>query len=134
MRVYVVVTHYESTLPDGSRKEVRMFSSSRQALSYLKEHRDERGRSEIVDIPVIGVPIETGIVYMLHWYNQTDDSCNLEAVYGNRAEAENAIGEFGKVLRYEIGGEMGAQEQLYHPSLLPLYGPTAAAHPVHERV
>ncbi len=71
------------------------------AFSYAKKqgHPD---RPEIVGVPLIGVLEDPATVYTVCWHDRTDDTENIENMYGNYLEAKRAVGNQGRVLRREI--------------------------------
>jgi len=120
MNVFLVLTQYGNGLQDEC-----LFATSQAAFAYSKR-RKHAGKSEILEIPVIGDVDETCAVYTVSWNNKTRDTHNFEGVYGNYRHAKEAVGDDGTVLRRLI------HESFSESIALPLHPPIQRGHPKAE--
>ena len=95
MEIFLVVTR--ST--DGQDQYV--FSSPKAAFSYANNYKHQQ-RPKILEMPVIGDLEDPATVYTVSWHDRTNDTMNVESVFGNYMEAKRAVGTQGRVLRREI--------------------------------
>lgn len=95
MEMFLVLT------PSFSGQDERVFSSPGAAFSYAKKQGYPE-RPEIVEVPVIGELEHPDTVYTVTWHDGTEDTQNVENIYGNYHEAKRAVGGQGRVLRREI--------------------------------
>lgn len=93
MNVFLVLTQYGNGLQDEC-----LFATAQAAFAYSKR-RKHAGKSEILEISVIGDVDEMCAVYTISWNNRTRDTHNFEGVYGNYRHAKEAVGNYGTVLR-----------------------------------
>lgn len=95
MEIFLVLT------PSVHGPDERLFASPTAAFSYANQQGHPE-RPEIVEVPVIGEQEDPDTVYTVRWHDRTDDTQNIENMYGNYREAKRAVGEQGRVLRREI--------------------------------
>lgn len=95
MEIFLVLT------PSVNGQDERVFASPAAAFSYARK-QELPGRPEIIGVPVIGKLEDPDTVYTVSWHDRTDDTQNIENMYGNYREAKRAVGNQGRVLRREI--------------------------------
>ncbi len=95
MEIFLVITSSEKG------QDECVFSSPKAAFSYAR-NCERADRHEIFEMPVIGELEDPAAVYTVSWHDRTDDTQNIESIFGNYLEAKRAVGNQGRVLRREI--------------------------------
>jgi hypothetical protein len=95
MEIFLVVTR------SADWQDQYVFSSPKAAFSYAKNHEHQQ-RPKILEMPVIGDLEDPATVYTVSWHDRTNDTMNVESVFGSYMEAKRAVGSQGRVLRREI--------------------------------
>lgn len=96
MLIYLVVAQYE----DGFRDE-RAFAFHRAARAYAAAQAGD-AEAVILEVPVVGDLARPDTAYTIRWNDGTEDTENVEAVYGNDLQARFAVGRHGTVEQLHI--------------------------------
>jgi hypothetical protein len=96
MLIYMVVAQYEN----GYRDECA-FAYHRAARAYAAAHAQDAD-TVILEVPVVGNLERPDIAYTIRWDDLTEDTDNVEAVYGNDVQARFAVGRHGRVEQLHI--------------------------------
>ena len=106
MLIYIVVAQYEN----GYRDE-RAFAFHRAARTYATAQADA-AEAVILEVPVVGDLKRPDLAYTLRWNDQSEDTDNIEAVYGNEHLARVAVGRHGCVQQLHIDVGADASEAI----------------------
>ena len=96
MLIYMVVAQY-----DNGYRDERAFAYHRAARAYAAAHARDAD-TVILDVPVVGNLERPDLAYTIRWDDLTEDTDNVEAVYGNDVQARFAVGRHGRVARLHI--------------------------------
>ncbi|HYD62728.1 MAG TPA: hypothetical protein VEC35_20400 [Noviherbaspirillum sp.] len=106
MLIYIVIAQYAN----GYREE-RAFAFHRAARTYAAAQADE-AETMILEVPVLGDVERPGVAYTIRWDDLTEDTENIEAVYGNALLARFAVGRHGQVELLRIDDSTDASEAI----------------------
>lgn len=106
MLIYVVIAQYET----GCRDE-RAFAFHRAARAYTAALSADT-HAEILEVPVVGELACPDLAYTLRWNDDSEDTYNVEAVYGNGLLARFAVGRHGRVEQIRIDCSMDAADAI----------------------
>ncbi len=101
MLIFVVIAQYAS----GYRDE-RAFAFHRAARAYAAAQADD-AETTILEVPVLGEQEQLDVAYTIRWNDLTEDTENIEAVYGGALIAQLAVGRHGQVelLRIDVSAD-----------------------------
>lgn len=85
----------------GGTQDAGVFGTMEAAQARITE-RNIGGNLEIIERPVIGTPVEAGIVFTAARLDSSHDIHNFEGVYGGHEQAKEAAGDHGLVMRCKI--------------------------------
>lgn len=91
MLIYIVVAQYET----GHREE-RAFAFHRAARAYAAA-RAAVADTVITEVPIVGGLASPDVAYTLRWNDHSEDTDNIEAVFGDHHLARLAVGRHGRV-------------------------------------
>jgi len=106
MLLYIVVAQYDT----GYRDE-RAFVYHRAARAYAAAQAGEAA-TQILEVPVIGELACPDIAYTLRWNDHSEDTDNIEAVYGTDLLARFAVDRHGRVEQLHIDLSTDAVEAM----------------------
>jgi hypothetical protein len=106
MLIFVVIAQYAN----GYRDE-RAFAFHRAARAYAAAQAGE-AETVILEVPVLGDLEQPGVAYTIRWDDLTEDTENIEAVYGNALLARFAVGRHGQVELLRVDGSTDAAEAI----------------------
>ncbi|OWW21071.1 hypothetical protein [Noviherbaspirillum denitrificans] len=91
MLIYIVVAKF-----DTGHREERAFAFHRAARAYAAA-RSAEAATDVIEVPIVGGMASPEIAYTLRWNDHSEDTDNIEAVYGNHHLARLAVGRHGRV-------------------------------------
>ena len=106
MLIFIVIAQYAN----GCREE-RAFAFHRAARAYAAAQADE-AETMILEVPVLGDLERPSVAYTIRWDDLTEDTENIEAVYGNALLARFAVGRHGQVELLRIDESADASDAI----------------------